>query len=75
MCQYTAAIYITKIENGKRFPTDTMLEKKIQKDWQIQILTDIEDLIHSMMSKIKDDSYRVTILPAMRLELIHTRVR
>ena len=70
----TATNYIAQIENGKRFPTDTMLEKialalqkssyelfsvihyekKIKKDWQIQILTDIEDLIHSRISKIDD---------------------
>ena len=70
----TATNYIAQIENGKRFPTDTMLEKiaaalqkrayelfsvvpyekKIKKDWQVQILTDIKHLIHSRLSKLKD---------------------
>ena len=70
----TATNYIAQIENGKRFPTDTMLEKiafalqrkayelfsivhyekKIEKDWQKQILTEIERLIHSKISKLKD---------------------
>jgi len=70
----TATNYIAQIENGKRFPTDTMLEKiasalqknahelfsivhyerKIEKDWQIQILTDIEHFIHSRIAKLKD---------------------
>ena len=72
----TATNYIAQIENRKRFPTDTMLEKialalqksayelfsvvhyetKIKKDWQMQILADIEHLIHSRMSKMKEDS-------------------
>ena len=72
----TATNYIAQIENGKRFPTDTMLEKialaleknayelfsivhyekKLKKDWQIQILTDIEHLIHSRMFNIKNDT-------------------
>jgi len=72
----TATNYIAQIENGKRFPTDTMLEKiasalqknahelfsvvhyerKIKRDWQFQILSDIENLIRSRMSKINDES-------------------
>jgi len=69
----TATNYIAQIENGKRFPTDTMLEKiasalqkksyelfsvihyekKIQEDWQIQVLTDLEFFIHDRISKYK----------------------
>ena len=69
----TATNYIAQIENGKRFPTDTMLEKiafalkknayelfsivhyekKIQKDWQTQILIDLEQFIRTRISKIK----------------------
>jgi len=67
----TATNYIAQIENGKRFPTDTMLEKiasalqkkayelfyvvhyekKMEKDWQTQLLTDIELFIHEKLSK------------------------
>jgi transcriptional regulator with XRE-family HTH domain len=69
----TAANYIAQIENGKRFPTDTMLEKiasalqkkayelfslipyekKIEKDWQTQLLTDLEHFIHTRISQLK----------------------
>jgi len=67
----TATNYIAQIENGKRFPTDTMLEKiasalqkkayelfsvvhyekKMEKDWQTQLLIDIELFIHEKISK------------------------
>jgi transcriptional regulator with XRE-family HTH domain len=67
----TATNYIAQIENGKRFPTDTMLEKiayalqkkgcelfnvvnyekKIEKDWQTQIL---EELAHFINMRIND---------------------
>ena len=69
----TATNYINQIETGKRFPTDTMLEKiaaalkkrpfelfshihyeeKLQKDWQIQMLTDLENFIHARIAKMK----------------------
>jgi len=69
----TAPNYIAQIENGKRFPTDNMLEKiafalekrgyelflvinyekKAQKDWQAQILMDIEDLIRTRILEMK----------------------
>jgi len=69
----TAANYIAQIENGKRFPTDTMLEKiasalqkkghelfcleqyekKIEKDWQTQLLTDLEHFIHTRITNLK----------------------
>jgi len=69
----TATNYIAQIENGKRFPTDTMMEKiasalqkrsfelfikthyekKIEKEWQIQLLTDLESFIHSRIATIK----------------------
>jgi len=69
----TATNYIAQIENGKRFPTDSMLEKiafalqkkghelflaenyekKEEKDWQTQILGDIEDFIHTRIMEIK----------------------
>jgi len=69
----TATNYIAQIENGKRFPTDTMLEKiaeglqkkahelfstdnyeeKIEKDWQTQILVDLENFIHSKIIELK----------------------
>ena len=64
---HTATNYIAQIENGKRFPTDTMLEKiasalqkrayelfsvthykkKIEKDWQTQLLAELEHFIHA----------------------------
>jgi transcriptional regulator with XRE-family HTH domain len=67
----TATNYIAQIENGKRFPTDTMLEKiasalqkkayelfsvahyekKMEKDWQTQLLIDLELFIHEKISK------------------------
>jgi transcriptional regulator with XRE-family HTH domain len=70
----TATNYIAQIENGKRFPTDTMLEriasalqkksyelfsvihyeKKVEKEWQTQILADLELFIHDRISKYKD---------------------
>jgi len=69
----TATNYIAQIENGKRFPTDTMLEKiaavlqikayelfsvehyekKMEKDWQTQLLVDLELFIHDKISKRK----------------------
>jgi len=69
----TATNYIAQIENGKRFPTDTMLEKiavalqkrafqlfsfehyeeKIYKDWQTQLLIDLENFIHQQIIKHK----------------------
>ena len=69
----TATNYINQIETGKRFPTDTMLEKiafalkkrpfelfsyghyqeMLEKDWQTQLLTDLEHFIHTRISKIK----------------------
>jgi transcriptional regulator with XRE-family HTH domain len=69
----TATNYIAQIENGKRFPTDKMLEKiasalqlkahelfsiapyekKIEKDWQTQVLTDLEHFIHARISERK----------------------
>ena len=75
----TATNYIAQIENGKRFPTDTMLEKiafalqkrgyelfsannsvashkkKIKKDWQTQILIELEQFIHTKIAKIKEE--------------------
>ena len=68
----TATNYIAQIENGKRFPTDTMLEKiasalerkahelfsiehyekKIENDWQTQVLIDLEQFIHARITKI-----------------------
>jgi transcriptional regulator with XRE-family HTH domain len=69
----TATNYIAQIEDGKRFPTDKMLEKiasalqknahelfsivhyerKIEKDWQTQILTDLEHFIHAKITNLK----------------------
>jgi transcriptional regulator with XRE-family HTH domain len=69
----TATNYINQIETGKRFPTDTMLEKiafalekreyelfsvghyerKIDKDWQTQLLTDLEQFIRTRITKLK----------------------
>jgi transcriptional regulator with XRE-family HTH domain len=71
----TAANYIAQIENGKRFPTDSMLEKiafalkksahelfsvenyekKVEKDWQSQLLADLEQFIHSRLIKLKEN--------------------
>jgi len=71
----TATNYIAQIENGKRFPTDKMLEKiasalqkrayelfsvinfekKIEKDWQTQILTDIEQFIRERIIKLRKE--------------------
>jgi transcriptional regulator with XRE-family HTH domain len=70
----TATNYIAQIENGKRFPTDTMLEKiasalqkkayemfsvghyekKLETDWQTQILTELEHFIHARIAKQKE---------------------
>jgi len=70
----TATNYIAQIENGKRFPTDTMLEKiasalqkkayemfsighyekKLETDWQTQILTELERFIHAKIAKQKE---------------------
>lgn len=73
----TAGNYIAQIENGKRFPTDKMLEKiaaamgkkayelfsvahyekKMEKDWQTQVLTDLEHFIHEKIAeKIKEQA-------------------
>jgi transcriptional regulator with XRE-family HTH domain len=72
----TATNYIAQIENGKRFPTDTMLEKiasalqkkgyelfcldhyekKVKKDWQRQILIDIEQFIHTRITNLKKEN-------------------
>jgi transcriptional regulator with XRE-family HTH domain len=69
----TATNYIAQIECGKRFPTDTMLEKiasalrkrayelfsvvqyerKVEKDWQTQVLIDLEHFIHARIAKLK----------------------
>jgi len=68
----TAPNYIAQIENGKRFPTDTMLEKlavalqkrsfelfiiahyekKEKKDWQTQVLADLENFIHTRIESL-----------------------
>jgi transcriptional regulator with XRE-family HTH domain len=70
----TATNYIAQIENGKRFPTDKMLEKiasalkkkghelfcvvhyekKIEKDWQTQVLFDLEQFIHARIANLKN---------------------
>jgi len=70
----TATNYIAQIENGKRFPTDTMLEKiasalqkrayelfsvvpyekEIEKNWQTQILTDLEHFIHGRIAMLRE---------------------
>ena len=69
----TATNYIAQIENGKRFPTDKMMEKiasalkkrsfelfsiehfekKLETDWQIQVLSALEHFIQSKISEIK----------------------
>jgi transcriptional regulator with XRE-family HTH domain len=69
----SATNYIAQIENGKRFPTDKMLEKiasalqkrayelfavahyeeKLEKDWQTQVLTELEHFIHTSIAKLK----------------------
>ena len=66
----TAPNYINQIETGKRFPTDTMLEKiafalkkgahelfsivhyekKAERDWKNQLLTDLEHFIHTRIT-------------------------
>ena len=71
----TATNYIAQIESGKRFPTDTMLEKiafalqkkayelfsvahyekKIEKDWQTQVLIDLEQFIHASITRRKQE--------------------
>jgi len=71
----TATNYIAQIENGKRFPTDKMLEKiasalqirppelfstahyekKMEENWQTQILTDLEHFIRARISKLKKE--------------------
>ena len=78
----TATNYIAQIENGKRFPTDKMLEKiasaldkkgyelfgvvnyekKMEKDWQNQVLSDLEHFIHDRISKIKENSKKLNDL-------------
>jgi transcriptional regulator with XRE-family HTH domain len=70
----TATNYIAQIENGKRFPTDKMLEKiaaalqrrsfelfniapyekKVEKDWQAQVLNDLENFIHTRIAIVKN---------------------
>jgi transcriptional regulator with XRE-family HTH domain len=72
----TATNYIAQIENGKRFPTDKMLEKiasakqkkghelfyfvhyekKIEKDWQTQVLIDLENFIHDRIVNLKKEN-------------------
>ena len=72
----TATNYIAQIENGKRFPTDKMLEKiasalqrkghelfyivnyekKIEKNWQTQVLIDLEQFIHARIANIKKET-------------------
>jgi len=69
----TATNYIAQIENERRFPSDTMLEKiasalqirahelfsvsnyekKQEKDWQTQVLLDLEKFIQTRISKYK----------------------
>jgi len=69
----SATNYIAQIENGKRFPTDTMLEKiatalhksayelftighyekKTEKDWQTQVLTELEHFIHASIVRVR----------------------
>lgn len=69
----TATNYIAQIENGKRFPTDIMMEKiasalqirgcelfaiehyekKIENDWQTQVLVDLECFIHARIAEHK----------------------
>ena len=71
----TATNYIAQIENGKRFPTDVMLEKiacalqkksyemfavdnykrKTEKDWKIQVLTELECFINEKISQLNGD--------------------
>ena len=72
----TATNYIAQIENGKRFPTDTMLEKiafalqksacelfsvanyerKLEKDWQTQVLIDLEHFIHQRVMDLNREN-------------------
>ena len=63
----SAPNYIAMIEAGKRFPTDTMLEKiaaalkkepfelfsiiPVQKDWQKTLLTEISNLISQKLGQ------------------------
>jgi len=73
----TATNYIAQIENGKRFPTDTMLEKiatalqrrsfelftivhyerKTEKDWQTQVLAELENFIHSKIADVRNHAH------------------
>jgi transcriptional regulator with XRE-family HTH domain len=66
----TAPNYIAQIENGRSFPTDTMLEKiaaalkirsfelfttanyekRMETDWQTQVLGDLENFIHDRIA-------------------------
>jgi transcriptional regulator with XRE-family HTH domain len=64
----SATNYIAMIETEKRFPTDTMLEKiatalerephelfspkPIQKEWQEQLIADIQAMLHERLEKI-----------------------
>ena len=74
----TATNYIAQIENGKRFPTDGMLEKiafalqkkahelfsvgnyekKEEKDWQAQVLIDLEHFIQKKIIEAKKKKQR-----------------
>ena len=63
--------YIAMIEAGKRFPTDKMLEKiasalqkepcdlfssePIQKDWQEEILAELEDVIERKLKAMREE--------------------
>jgi len=73
----TATNYIAQIENGKRFPTYTMLEKiasalkkracelffhihyekKLEKDWQTQVLIDLENFIRTRIAELRCKGY------------------
>jgi transcriptional regulator with XRE-family HTH domain len=77
----TATNYIAQIESGKRFPTDTMLEKiasalhkrayeffsvdhyekKMEKDWQTQVFTELEQFIHASITKQKKNRREMVI--------------
>jgi len=66
----TAPNYIAMIEAGKRFPTDTMLEKiasalqrepfelfsitPIQKQWRIALLAELSDFIESKLKETQE---------------------
>ena len=66
----TAPNYIAMIEAGKRFPTDTMLERialalnrepcelfsivPLQKEWQEELLTDFAEFINLKLKKTRE---------------------